>query len=87
MLIMVSHLRCPGGNGSNHGHWLQRQELFCSLRSGAGGTQINERSQAGIVPIDLKRPDGTKSIELKVNALGKNNNDQSFCCYPGLRCE
>jgi hypothetical protein len=61
----------------------------CSVRYEvwAGGKQIYESPQAGIVPIDVKLPAGTKSIELKVDAMGKNDYDHSFWCYPRLHGE
>lgn len=46
--------------------------------------RIYESPQAGIVPIDVKLPPGTKTIELKVNDLGSFNFDFSMWCYPRL---
>jgi hypothetical protein len=40
--------------------------------------------QGGIVPIDVKLPPGTKTIELKINDLGNNGGDWSMWCYPRL---
>ena len=44
----------------------------------ADAKRINESLQAGIVPIDVKLPPGTKTIELKVSVLGFDGNDWSM---------
>jgi hypothetical protein len=46
--------------------------------------QIFESAQVGIVPIDVKLPPGTKTIELRVNDLGNGEWDISMWCYPRL---
>jgi len=46
--------------------------------------RIYQSPQAGIVPIDIKLPPGTKTIELKVDDLGDSNSDWSMWCYPRL---
>jgi hypothetical protein len=50
----------------------------------ADAQQVYESPQAGIIPIDVKLPRGTKTIELKVNDLGNGVNDLSIWCYPRL---
>jgi len=50
----------------------------------ADANRIYESQQAGIVPIDVKLPKGTKTIELKVNDLRDGRNDISIWCYPRL---
>lgn len=50
----------------------------------ADANRIYESPQAGIIPIDLKLPKGTKTIELKVNGMGDNHFDCSIWCYPRL---
>lgn len=46
--------------------------------------RIYESPQAGIIPIDVKLPPGTKTIELKINNLGVSHYDRSMWCYPRL---
>ena len=50
----------------------------------ADGKLIYQSPQAGIIPIEVKLPAGTKQIELRADALG--NADQDWCswCYPRL---
>ena len=50
----------------------------------ADAKRIYENPQAGIVPIDVKLPSGTKTIELKINDLGDFYDDFSMWCYPRL---
>lgn len=50
----------------------------------ADAKRIYESPQAGIVPMDVKLPPGTKTIELKINDLGDSRDDQSMWCYPRL---
>lgn len=50
----------------------------------ADGKRVYESPQAGIVPIDVKLPPGTKTIELRVNDLGDIAGDYSMWCYPRL---
>ena len=50
----------------------------------ADAKRIYESPQAGIIPIDVKLPSGTKTIELKINDLGDGRNDHSMWCYPRL---
>lgn len=50
----------------------------------ADARRMFESPQAGIVPIDIKLPPGTKTIELKINDLGGNDWDTSMWCYPRL---
>ncbi len=50
----------------------------------ADAKRLYESPQAGIVPIDVKLPSGTKTIELKINDLGNRAADQSMWCYPRL---
>lgn len=50
----------------------------------ADAKRIYESPQAGIIPIDVKLPPGTKTIELKINDLGNNRDDHSMWCYPRL---
>ncbi|MBI1344833.1 hypothetical protein GC163_00940 [bacterium] len=51
--------------------WSDSQRLFQSV-------------QAGVVPIDVRLPTGTKSITLKIIEGKSFDNDQSFWCYPRL---
>lgn len=50
----------------------------------ADAKRIFASPQAGIIPIDVKLPPGTKNIALKVNSLGDQHHDLSFWCYPRL---
>ena len=50
----------------------------------ADAKRIYESPQAGIVPIDVKLPSDTKTIELKINDLGDFHDDFSMWCYPRL---
>lgn len=50
----------------------------------ADAKKIYESPQAGIIPMDVKLPKGTKTIELKVKDLGDDRYDQSMWCYPRL---
>ena len=50
----------------------------------ADAKRMYESAQAGIVPIDVKLPPGTKTIELKINDLGDSGNDRCMWCYPRL---
>ncbi len=50
----------------------------------ADAKRIYESPQAGIIPIDVKLPPNTKTIELRINDLGDNQNDRSMWCYPRL---
>ena len=50
----------------------------------ADGTRLWESPTAGIVPIDLKLPPGTKMITLRVDPLGGTQFDHSMWCYPRL---
>ncbi len=50
----------------------------------ADAKRLYESPQAGIIPIDVKLPPGTKTIELKINDLGNSGNDASMWCYPRL---
>lgn len=50
----------------------------------AQGKLLYQSSLAGIDPIDVKLPQGTKSIELKVDSVGGGAGDQSIWCYPRL---
>ncbi|QDV68118.1 NPCBM/NEW2 domain protein [Rosistilla carotiformis] len=60
--------------------------VSCSVRYEvwADGKPLLQTPQAGVVPIDVQLPSGTKSIELKVNDMGNSKDDQSFWCYPRL---
>lgn len=46
--------------------------------------QIYRSPQAGIIPIDVKLPAGTKTVELKIDSLGNHQGDFSMWCYPRL---
>lgn len=46
--------------------------------------KLYESPVAGIVPIQVKLPPGTKRIELKVDELGTSFHDYSMWCYPRL---
>lgn len=50
----------------------------------ADAKQIYAGPTAGIHPIDVKLPNGAKSIELKINDLGNFAYDFSMWCYPRL---
>ncbi|MDB5389164.1 MAG: hypothetical protein JWM11_4810 [Planctomycetaceae bacterium] len=50
----------------------------------ADAKKIYESPQAGLIPIDVKLPKGTKTIELKVNDMGDGRDDLSMWCYPRL---
>ena len=50
----------------------------------SGVKRIYESPEAGIIPIDVKLPIGTKTIELKVDHLGSLPGDHSMWCYPRL---
>jgi len=50
----------------------------------ADAQQIFTSPQAGILPIDLKLPPDTKTLELKINDLGSNAEDHCMWCYPRL---
>lgn len=50
----------------------------------ADARRVFESPQAGIIPIDVKLPAGTKTIELRVNDLGSSDWDISMWCYPRL---
>ena len=45
---------------------------------------IYQSPQAGIIPISVKLPPGTKQLELQVDSLGDNGDDWSLWCYPRL---
>ncbi len=48
----------------------------------ADGRRLHVSPQAGIVPIRVNLPPGTKTIDLKVDSLGEWPNDCSMWCYP-----
>ncbi len=50
----------------------------------ADGASLFQSPMAGIVPIDLKLPVGTKTIELKITDEGGYDMDHSMWCYPRL---
>jgi hypothetical protein len=50
----------------------------------ADGKRLHETAEAGIVPIDVKLPVGTKVIQLQVTDLGDSWADHSIWCYPRL---
>ncbi|MBS0202517.1 MAG: NPCBM/NEW2 domain-containing protein [Planctomycetes bacterium] len=50
----------------------------------ADATRIYEGPRAGIIPIDVKLPRGTKLIELKINDMDGASRDHSIWCYPRL---
>jgi hypothetical protein len=50
----------------------------------ADGQRIYSSPQAGMVPIDIKLPARTKTIELKVDDLDGAVADHSYWCYPRL---
>jgi hypothetical protein len=50
----------------------------------ADARQIFESPDAGVVPIDVKLPVGTRVLELKVDKLDGDGWDQSIWCYPRL---
>lgn len=45
---------------------------------------IYQSPQAGIIPIEVKLPAGTKQLEMRVDCLGNIEHDWSFWCYPRL---
>jgi hypothetical protein len=50
----------------------------------ANARKIYGSEQAGIVSIDIKLPEGTKTIDLKVHELSRFDWDFSIWCYPRL---
>jgi hypothetical protein len=50
----------------------------------ADAKRIYESPQAGIVPIDVKLPAKTKTVELRVTDLGDGRADHALWCYPRL---
>jgi hypothetical protein len=50
----------------------------------ADGASLFQSPMAGIVPIDLKLPVGTKTIDLKITDEGGYDMDHSMWCYPRL---
>ena len=50
----------------------------------ADGKMVYESPIAGIIPIDVRLPLGTRTIKLRVDDLGPNNWDMSMWCYPRL---
>jgi hypothetical protein len=50
----------------------------------ADAKRIYESPQAGIVPIDVKLPAKTKTVELRVSDLGDGRADHALWCYPRL---
>jgi hypothetical protein len=50
----------------------------------ADAKRIYQSPQMGIIPIDVKLPPGTKTIELKIADLGDGRYDHSIWCYPRL---
>jgi hypothetical protein len=50
----------------------------------ADAKRIYESPQAGIVPIDVKLPAKTKTVELRVADLGDGRGDRALWCYPRL---
>jgi hypothetical protein len=50
----------------------------------ANARKLYESPQAGIVPVEVKLPPGTQSLELRVNDLGNDGHDTSMWCYPRL---
>ena len=45
---------------------------------------IYQSPQAGIIPIEVKLPAGTKQLEMRVDSMGDQFFDFSFWCYPRL---
>ena len=50
----------------------------------ADGATLFQSPLAGIVPIDVKLPAGTRTIELKISDEGGYGMDHSMWCYPRL---
>ncbi|MDB5341618.1 MAG: hypothetical protein JWN70_7237, partial [Planctomycetaceae bacterium] len=50
----------------------------------ADARKLYESPRAGIAPIQVKLPAGTKTIELKANDMGDGRYDYSMWCYPRL---
>ncbi|MDB5346795.1 MAG: hypothetical protein JWP89_5172 [Schlesneria sp.] len=50
----------------------------------ADAKRIYESPQAGIIPIDVKLPAKTKTVELRVTDLGDGRADHALWCYPRL---
>jgi len=50
----------------------------------ANGVGIYRSPTAGIVPIDVKLPKGTRTLELRIDNLGSYDFDVSMWCYPRL---
>jgi predicted Ser/Thr protein kinase len=50
----------------------------------ADAKQIFASPQVGIIPIDVKLPSDTKTVELKINDLGSSEYDNAMWCYPRL---
>ena len=50
----------------------------------ADAKRIYESPRVGILPIDVKLPPGTKTIELKINDMDGARGDHSMWCYPRL---
>lgn len=50
----------------------------------ADARQIYASPQVGIVPIDVKLPPDTKTVELRINDLGNSEYDNAMWCYPRL---
>lgn len=48
----------------------------------ADAKQIFASPQVGIIPIDVKLPSDTKTVELKINDLGNSEYDNAMWCYP-----
>jgi hypothetical protein len=46
--------------------------------------KIHSSNAAGIAPIDVKLPKGTKTIELRMDSLGDLTGDHAMWCYPRL---
>jgi hypothetical protein len=46
--------------------------------------KIYSSNAAGIVPIDVKLPKGTKTLELRMDSLGDLTGDHAMWCYPRL---
>lgn len=50
----------------------------------ADEVRVFQSSEAGIVPIDVRLPPNTKSIQLKIDACGDITDDHAIWCYPRL---
>lgn len=50
----------------------------------ADARQIYTSPMVGIIPIEVKLPTGTKTIELKIDKAGKHDWDHAMWCYPRL---